>query len=164
MIARAIPTNSLEEDTVRESLEHIAANLRPADLTEIQATLGADVDPFWALFESWDLSVASWLIVDDTGLPLGIFGVAPFSAAKVGLAWLLGTPGLETAAVSVARQTPLYVAQMHELYPILWANVDARNDLSMKWLSWAGFSVIDADPNHGPQGRLFLEFMRTRDV
>jgi hypothetical protein len=162
MRAHAIDTATLAEDTLRESLEFIAENLRPADLAEIQATLGEDVDPFWALFESWDFSLRAWLIVDETNLPIGIFGVAPFTAPKIGTAWLLGTPGMETAAMSVLRQTRRYVAEMHEIYPVLWANVDARNELSMKWLAWAGFSIIDANPAFGPQKRLFLEFLRTR--
>jgi hypothetical protein len=162
MIARAIDTSTLPEDTIRDSLEFLAENLRPADLAEVQASLGDEVDPFWALFESWDLSIRSWLIVDETSLPIGIFGVAPFAAPKIGTAWLLGSPGIETAWLSVARQTRAYIAEMHKLYPVLWANVDARNELSMNWLSWAGFSIIEANPTYGPQKRLFLEFLRTR--
>jgi hypothetical protein len=158
--ARAIDTATLPEDTVREALEHIAANLRPADLAEVRATVG-DEDPFWALFESWEGSAASWLIVDETGLPIGVFGVAPHLIPKVGIAWLLGTPGVEEAAASVARQTRRYVTELQEHFPVLWANVDARNDLSMRWLTWAGFNVTDADPAFGPEGRLFLHFVRT---
>lgn len=161
MIAKAISTATLDEDVVRESLEHIAANLRPADLDEVRASLGADFDPFWALFESLEMSTAGWLIVDQTGLPIGIMGVAPHAAMGVGIAWLLGTTGMETAAVSVGRQTGQYVAEMNDLYPILWANVDARNELSIRWLEWAGFNMIDADPNFGPERRLFLQFIRT---
>jgi hypothetical protein len=160
MTARAINTATLDEDTVRESLEHIAANLRPADLAEVRATVG-DGDPFWPLFESWEKSTASWLIVDETGLPIGVFGVAPHVAMKVGIAWLLGTPDIEAAALSVARQTRRYVREMQDIYPILWANVDARNELSTNWLFWAGFNMIDADPNFGPEERLFLQFLRT---
>jgi hypothetical protein len=80
VMARAIDTATLPDDTVREALEFISGALRPADLAEVQATIGADQDPFWALFESWEASAASWLIVDDTGLPIGIFGVSPISS------------------------------------------------------------------------------------
>jgi hypothetical protein len=159
--ARAIDTATLDHDTVRESLEYIAANLRPADLAEVRATVGSSTDTFWALFESWEGSVVSWLIVDETGLPIGVMGVSPHLAPKVGIAWLLGTPGIEDAALSVGRQTRRYVGEMQQLFPILWANVDARNDLSMRWLTWAGFNVIDADPTFGPESRLFLHFVRT---
>lgn len=160
MIARAIDTATLPEDTVREALEHIALGLRPADLAEVRATIG-DEDPFWAIFESWSGSALSWLIVDDTGLPIGIMGVAPHLTPKVGIAWMLGTEGVEKAAISIARQTARYVGEMHKLYPILWANVDARNELSMNWLAWSGFHLTDANAAYGPEKRLFLQFIRT---
>jgi len=159
-VARAIDTATLDHDTVREALEFIAQGLRPADRAEVQATIGSE-DPFWALFESWEGSTASWLILDDTGLPIGIFGVAPHVVPGLGIAWLLGTEGMEREAVSVARQTRGYVAELHRYFPVLWANVDARNELSMRWLEWAGFTITDADPAFGPEDRLFLHFTRT---
>jgi len=145
---------------VREALEHIAQGLRPADLAEIRATSG-DEDPFWVLFESWELSALSWLILDGTGLPIGIMGVAPSGHNGMGIAWMLGTEGVEREALSIARQTRRYLNEMHELFPALWANVDARNALSMKWLEWSGFQITDAHPAWGPEGRLFIEFTRT---
>lgn len=160
MTARAVNLVTLDDDTIRESFEHIAANLRPADLDEVKATIG-DEDPFWALVESWDQSTLAFLILDDTGLPIGAFGVAPHAAMKVGIAWLIGTPGIEAAALSVARQTKQFVQELQDIYPVLWANVDARNDLSIRWLEWAGFNMIDADPAFGPEERLFLQFIRT---
>lgn len=159
MTAVAVNTATLDPDTVRESLEYISENLRTADLNEIAAT--TTEDPFWALFESWEGSTESWLIVDLTGLPLGIFGVAPHLVPGVGVAWLIGTEGIEQAALSVARQTRFYVEQLQDLYPVLWANVDARNELSMKWLEWSGFQISDANASFGHEGRLFLEYVRT---
>ena len=160
-MARAISTDALDDDTVREALEHIAQGLRPADRDELQAMGANHVDPFWPLFESWENSAATWLILDRTGLPIGVFGVAAHSVPKLGMAWLMGTEGIEREALSVARQTPGYVADLHRYFPILWANVDARNELSMKWLEWAGFQIADADPAYGPEERLFLEYIRT---
>lgn len=162
-MARAIDTATLSDDTVREALEYIGENLRPADLAELRAA-GNDEEPFWALVESWDASVASWLIVDSSGLPIGIFGVAPHLVSKVGIAWLMGTEGVEREARSVARQTRRYVERLQEFFPVLWARVDARNELSMGWLEWAGFTISDADPSFGPEGRLFIQFIRTAHV
>jgi hypothetical protein len=160
-MARAVSTASLDPDTVREALEHIAQGLRPADLDELRATLGPNEDPFWALFESYENSAATWLILDRTSLPIGIFGVAAHAVPQLGIAWLMGTEGMEREALSIARQTPGYVAKLHDYFPILWANVDARNALSMKWLEWAGFTINDANPAFGPEERLFLEYART---
>lgn len=160
-MARAVSTATLDDDTIRESLEFIAENLRPADRAEMVATATDEMDPFWRLVESWDASVASWLILDNSNLPIGIFGVAPHLVPNVGIAWLMGTEGMEREALSVARQTPGYVAQLQEFFPILWARVDARNELSMRWLEWADFQITDADAHFGPEERLFLQFLRT---
>lgn len=144
---------------VREALEHIAQGLRPSDLAEVRATVG-DEDPFWPLFESWEASSLSWLILDDTNEPIGMMGVAPHSFPGLGIAWMLGTEGVEREALSIARQTRSFIEQMHAAFPILWANVDARNELSMRWLEWSGFTITDANPAFGPEGRLFIEFTR----
>lgn len=160
-MAKAVDTATLDHDTVREALEFIAQGLRQADRDEINATLGATDDPFWALFESWENSAASWLILDRTGLPIGIFGVAAHAVPKLGMAWLMGTDGIEREFIAVARQTPAFVAQMHRYFPALMADVDARNELSMKWLEWAGFHIADANPAFGPEERLFLQYIRT---
>ena len=159
MTATAINTATLDPDTVREALEYISENLRTADRDEIAAT--TTEDPFWALYESWEGSTAAWLIVDPSGLPMAVFGVAPHLVPGLGIAWLIGTDGVDKAALSVARQTRRYVEELQSLYPILWANVDARNELSMKWLEWSGFQFSDADPDFGPEGRLFLHYVRT---
>lgn len=160
MSARAVSTGTLPEDTVREALELISEGLRTADRDELRATIG-DEDPFWALFESWDASTMSWLILDRTGLPIGIFGVAPHMTPGVGIAWLMGSDGIEREAVAVARQTPHFVEEMGKLYPVLWANVDARNELSMRWLEWADFKPADVDLAYGPERRPFIQFIRT---
>ena len=159
-MTRAIDTSTLPDDTVREALEWIAENLRDADRAEIAAT--TTEDPFWAIFESWQGSSISWLIIDPSGLPIGIMGVAPHLTPKVGVAWMIGTPEVETRANahSIARQTRHYLEEMHRFYPVLWANVDARNDLSMKWLVWSGFDLTWAQ-DFGPESRPFLQFIRT---
>lgn len=164
VMARAIDVATLNDDTVREALEYIAENLRPADLAEMRASGSTEEDPFWVLVESWDASVASWLIVDSSGLPIGIFGVAAHLVSGVGIAWLMGTEGVEREALSIARQTRRYVERLQEFFPVLWANVDARNELSMKWLEWAGFTISDANGSFGPEKRLFLQFIRTAHV
>jgi hypothetical protein len=160
-MARAVPTATLDPDTVREALEFISQGLRPSDRDEINATLGHQDDPFWAIFESYEASAASWLILDRTGLPIGAFGVAAHYVPKLGMAWLVGTEGLEREALSVARQTPGYVAELHRYFPALTADVDARNELSMHWLEWAGFHIVDADLAFGAEKHLFLKYVRT---
>lgn len=157
--ARAVDTATLPPETVEEAVRFIAENLREADRAELKAS--SDGDPEEIPMESYGLSTRSWLILDRTNLPVGIFGVAPALAPGVGIVWLLGTPGIEREAVAVARQTRKFVAEMHQDYPTLWNFVDARNELAIRWLLWSGFLITDVDPWHGAEGETFLEIART---
>lgn len=156
---RVIDTASLPEETTKDALGFLADNLREADAAELRAT--TDADPAAALEASWRVSVRSWLILDRTGLPIGVFGVAAHAAAGLGVAWMMGTAGMEREAHGVARRTRRYVAEMHKLFPVLWNMIDARNELSIRWLEWAGFRMTDAHLTHGREGRLFYEYART---
>lgn len=160
-MARAVDTATLSHETVVEAIRFISEGLRKADRDELEASHDGDAGE--TLMASWGLSTRSWLILDRTGLPIGVFGVAPHGAPGLGIAWLMGTEGIEGEALSVARQTRRYVSEMHRHYPVLWNYIDARNELSLRWLEWSGFSIVDAHLNHGPQGRLFYEFTRTVD-
>jgi len=159
MQARAVDTSTIETSVAEEAVRHIALNLRDADREELRASHGGD--PVEVLISSWQHSTRSWFVLDRTGLPVAVFGVAPGYAPGVGIVWLMGTSGLEREAFALARQTVSYVEQMHEAYPVLWNYIDARNELALRWLGWAGFSLVDADPEHGPERRLFFEFTRT---
>lgn len=157
---RAVPLADLPQETITAALDFIAENLRPSDLDEVKATT-AD-PPREALGFSVGQSDLCWLILDRTGLPMGVMGVAPSHHPKVGVPWLIGTPGLEEEGIAVLRQTRKHVDQMQELYPVLTNFVDARNDTSIGWLLWAGFRLIDADLRHGPEKRLFIQFSKSR--
>lgn len=159
-MARAVPFSDLPDDTILEAVDFISENLRPDDLAEITASSAAH--PGSILRSAALASSLAWIIVDDSGLPLGAFGVAPGFTAGVGIPWLLGTSGLEAIPFQLARQTRRYVAEMQAAYPTLTNHVDARNSLALAWLRWAGFEFIDVDPSHGVEGRPFLQFARTR--
>ncbi len=158
---QVIDTRTLSPDVVEDALLYIADNLREDDLAEARATFGRRTDIPAMLLESWQGSTHAWLILDRTGLPVSVFGVAPHLVEGVGLAWMVGTDGMLPEAIHIARHTPEYLAQMQDAYPALWANVDARNEVSMRWLEWAGFKILDANPFYGPEERLFIEFIRT---
>lgn len=141
-------------------MSFIADNLREADLAEVRATV--EGDPVEIVKASVAASTKAWLLLDRTGLPMGAMGAAPSGLPTVGLPWMVGTIGLEAEGLAVGRQTRIHVAEMHEDYRVLTNFVDARNDVSIDWLLWAGFHLIDADPRHGPEARLFLQFSKSR--
>lgn len=159
-MAKAIPIESLPRETVREALEYISENLREADRAELRASsIG---DPEELISAGVEASSQCWLILDRTGLPIGVMGVAPSGAPGVGLPWMLGTDGVLREGHSIGRQTRHYVDLMQAEYPVLTNFIDARNEVSLAWLYRAGFHLIDADPAYGPEERLFFQFSRTR--
>lgn len=158
-LAKAVPFEHLPQDTLGEAIEFIIENLRPADLDEIRASVPGD--PGEIIRASATASVLGWIILDRTGLPIGLFGAADGGLGRVGIPWMVGTPGLEQEAHALARHTRRYVGEMLRTFPVLTNFVDARNTAALDWLLWAGFHLIDADPRHGPEERLFLQFSRT---
>lgn len=158
-MAKAVNTSTIESGVLADALLYISENLRQADRDEMQA-VGVG-DPADALVASVEASTLSFLIVDRSGLPIAVFGVAPHGAPGLGIVWLMGTGGVLSEGLSVARQTRRYVEEMQELYPVLWNFVDDRNEVSIRWLQWAGFKIVDAHPAYGPERRLFYEFTRT---
>ena len=131
-----------------------------ADRAEIMATVVGD--PQELLMRSAWASTLGWIMLDRTDEPVGVFGVAPQGTPRVGAPWLIGSSGIEREAVALARQTGAHVEQMLQAYPVLTNHIDARNDLALDWLLWAGFDLIDAKANYGPEQRLFLQFMKAR--
>lgn len=141
-------------------LEHICPNLRKEDIEECRAFLGVDpglVLPL--LVRDHD----AWVMVNDQGKLVGIFGVAPVEGQPlVGSVWMMATPDLKNHKIEFLRNCEKCIDMMHSLYPILWAFTDARNKLHHKWLKWCGFSFIDLKPT-GASGLPFYEVIRIKE-
>lgn len=159
MTAKAVLLSKLDATVAAEALAYIFDNLRETDLAEIKASTRLRPDRVFA--EGIALSRHTWIIQDRTGLPIGVFGVAPSAFPDMGIAWLVGTDGMEREATAIARQTRRYVAAMQQDFSVLTNWIDARNERSLQWLLRAGFHIIDADPAYGPERRLFYQFART---
>lgn len=142
-------------------VQQIAANLRASDRDEIAASSG--LEPLFCLRESVTLSSRAWIVLDRLKRPIVAFGVAPSIHAGIGVAWLLGTNGMMGEAINLARHTQTYLDQMHADFPQLFNFVDARNDVSLRWLEWSGFRIVSSRPAHGPEQRLFYEMARLID-
>jgi hypothetical protein len=135
----------------------LAGNLRSADLAEMDAT--TDLEPLEALAASVAASEMAWVITFE-GEPIAIFGVAPTGAPGSGMVWLVGTPRMDDARLGLGRITAAGIAMMHSRYPCLWNYIDARHKRTLRWLTWAGFRLLEAHPDHGRHGELFYTFAR----
>lgn len=154
-----VDLREVDGGTLLGYLGHLAENLRPSDLDEITATV--DLPPMQTLVDSVLASLRAWVVLAD-GEPVCIFGAAPTGHIDAGLVWMLGTPRMDErrVAVSICRQFRPHLAELHRLWPVLFNNIDARNQKSMDWLTWGGFRLIEALPGYGRQGELFFTFSR----
>lgn len=150
-----------EPATVGAWTQAIAENMREQDRAEVEA--GSGLTPLAALQMSLALSSDAYCILDRGGEPIAMFGVAPHPLPGVGAVWMLGTDGVLREALSVARQTVFYFDKLQERYPLLWNYIDDRNTVSLRWLKWGGFKLLDGK-RVTESGHTFSIFARTRYV
>ena len=88
-------------------------------------------------------------------------GITPYSVlTRIGVAWMLGSAALDTPALrrQFVKTGPLVVAHLRSLYPgMLFNHVDVRNRAAIRFLRWAGFTIMDPAPT-GRGGALFHPF------
>lgn len=81
------------------------------------------------------------------GSPVAVIGVSPNSIITGGgTIWMLGTDGLKDAKLAVLRHSRAWTQSMLQKYGELSNYVDARNEVSIRWLKWLGFTVDEAKP------------------
>lgn len=152
----------VDTDVAEAWLREIAANLRQSDRDEVKAS--SALSPEDALLASVQLSSHAYVVLSDHPLcsgPIAAFGAAPHPLPGVGVAWMLGTDGIRRESRAIAHRCRRYMDELNAAYFMLWNFIDARNELSMRWLRWGGFELLAEHPNHGPEGRTFFTFART---
>jgi hypothetical protein len=140
----------------RHHLGPIAGAMRDADREEVKAASG--LSPEVALAMSFEVSTRCWTALDgDT--PFIMFGVAPFPGlANTGSPWLLGTPHIVEHPAFFLRNSRPIVSQMLDEYTTLINYVDCRNRLSVRWLQWCGFHLVDYIHEFGVARIPFYQF------
>lgn len=143
----------------RADVASFASRMRRADIEECWASCRAA--PGEALSRSVDVSTLAWAGFYD-GRPLAMFGVAAIvNRDGVGVPWMLGTDLIETAGLTVARQSMVVVRVMSDMYPVLMNYVHDRNTVSKRWLQWLGFTLGAREP-WGQSGEMFRPFVLRR--
>ena len=133
----------------------LANNMSQADRDEVAAAVG--MGPYRALKDSLERSVAAWtgMLGDE---PICMFGVTPLDIlGGVGSPWLLGTDKIRECPITFLRLNRKYVPQMLGMFPMLVNYVDARHEVSIRWLKWLGFKF---DPEPVPYGIWNMPFFR----
>lgn len=138
-----------------ELIQELADNLRDADREEMRA-LG-HTNTMEIITESVAASGKAWAGLVDGKLAL-IAGIAPHPEyADIGIPWMLGTDLLVANAMHFMRNNRIYMRQMLQGFAHLVNVVDARNTVSIAWLTKLGFTINKAAP-FGPYNKLFHVF------
>jgi hypothetical protein len=144
-------------------LEHIAENMREADVKE--AYMQAGVGPREAIERS--LAAASMVRVgaDENDVPVVIFGMTPINTMmRTGAPWLLGTDDIERNYVTFARFSVKWRDKMLRNHEVLTNFVHDEHEQAKRWLVWLGFK-LGLPKVYGPHGGLFRKFtMEKQDV
>ena len=151
-----IVRNSEVEDAIR-----MAHNLRKADMNELKAVRGNDLDTAHVLYEGIKNSDKPRTFVID-GEPSAIYGVVNQNEPNlnVGWVWLLGTDRIKEAKTFFLKHSKKELEEQGKEYDVLANYVDARNTVHIKWLKWLGFKFLREVNNYGKEQRKFYEFAR----
>lgn len=137
----------------RAHIGTIAKRMRKADRDEVAAA--SRLSPRKALEYSLERSAHAWTAVVN-GRPEVMFGVGDLNIlAGVGSPWLLGTDAVEVHARDFLRVSRELMPQLLARYQVLRNFVDARNAVSIRWLEWLGFRLLDPVEIGGHEFRLF---------
>lgn len=134
--------------------------MRKADRDEVFAASGKT--PLEALTFSFEKSsVAMTALVD--GRAEVMWGAAELNILNgVAAPWLLGTKAVEKYQVAFLRHSVEWRQKLLDRYTVLRNFVDDRNTVSIRWLKWLGFKLLDPVEMNGHQFRLFE--LRSADV
>lgn len=145
----------------QEHVMPIAKDMRAADIREVRAS--NDCGPEEALRASVQFSTLAWTCFVG-GVPSFMWGVARKGCilSEVGAPWLLGTNRIYAVNREFLKQSRGYINKMHEQFSRLENYVHVENRLSIRWLTWCGFTV-DKVPVM-IRGEEFYHFWRVSDV
>jgi hypothetical protein len=146
--------------TFTAAVNRMAHSLRKADMNELQAVLGKNLDTAHILYEGIKNSDNPRTFVVD-GDPAAIYGVvnAQSDDLNIGWVWLLGTNKIKEAKTFFLKHSKIELAEQEKEYDVLANYVDVRNTVHIKWLKWLGFKAL-REVNYGVEQRKFYEFAR----
>lgn len=143
--------------TTYEDCLDLAAIMRQSDIDEIYATNHST--PEQGLLLGFYNSIVIYT-VKINGELIMIYGISKLPFVHGVCPWMLASENIEKYGVTFYRHTRKHILAMIKQYGYLENYVDSRNVKSIKWLSWLGFTIHDAEP-YGIEQRLFHRFSMT---
>ena len=139
--------------------EHVApvlADFRQSDKDEVWAS--SRQTPEEALVTSIEASPSYCNTFLWDGVAVAIFGVAPHG--DWGIPWLLATESIGGWGKEFLPMSKVAADEMLELYPQQSNYVDSRNEKSIKWLEYIGYTIGGTEDTCVLNGETFYRFWR----
>lgn len=130
----------------------MSKGLRDQDAKELEA-LG--VDPRPSLEHGLKHSTECLTVVVDSS-PCAMFGVVPHEG-RFGIIWLLGTDDLFKVSRRFLRESKHWLEHITKNYDLVGNVVHRGNTVSIRWLSWLGFTFL-------AEAKDLIEFARIKHV
>ncbi|MAE81629.1 MAG: hypothetical protein CMB80_02750 [Flammeovirgaceae bacterium] len=122
----------------------MAPFLRQVDKDEIMASHG--FEPKEAITKCFAKANAAKVGCVDS-VPFIMFGVTRHTIISDHASiWMLGTDELENHSIRFIRECHKAVVDISEGMAIIENWCDARNELTLRWLKWLGFTIEDPEP------------------
>lgn len=140
----------------------LAPKIRQSDRNEVLASHGlSDMERILNNARSFSHEAYAWII---DGEPIAAFGVAPGSYLQsFGIPWMLGTEEIcGSNAINFLRNSKIIINYWLSRWDYLENYVDARNEISLRYLKFLGF-VIDEPIPFGVQKLPFHRFYMKGD-
>ncbi|SIO58414.1 hypothetical protein [Paraburkholderia phenazinium] len=133
----------------------MAPHMRAAEVREIMASDG--LTPIRGLLRELDRSSSawSWIIDGEVACMFGI--ITPYLLDQESYPWMLTTPLVESNSRQFARACRALLPELLAVHPKLSGMVDARYELSVRWLGWLGAKISSPEP-WGAEGVPFCRF------
>lgn len=138
-----------------EHLHYVAHHMRQEDVDEIRACSGHT--PLQALLRGLDRSDQTVTAVDQDGVPVLVFGIAPgCRLTGLGVPWMLGTDAVNRYRREMILDARRLRDMLLDLYPHLENYVHIKHLSSVRWLKLLGFQMDP--PVTMPNGEQFHRF------
>lgn len=146
--------------SVASDVEFLADRMRDEDVEEVRASNHTPLD---ALSLGLKISHPCYTLLDFSGTPFAMVGVAPSPLEGAGLIWMLGTKGIESVRFTFLKYSKYALQRIYDEceYELLYNYSYAKNSLHHQWLRWLGFKFLNKVVMP-PNGEQFYEFARLK--
>jgi hypothetical protein len=135
-------------EIVRATTSHaiaMAPHVRAIEMREVMDSVGLNVES--ALLAELDRSESSWSWIVD-GEVACMFGIIRGHSLMdfAAYPWFLSTPLVEKHRMAFARACRHLLPELLRRHTCLSGMVDARHEMSVRWLKWLGAKIGDPQP------------------